>query len=304
MFQDNYKKRVIFIFLVVLIIFIIIIIRIFYLQVIANDELSELANDLWSRNLPILADRGRILDRNGVVLADNITTTSLVVVPSQIKDKAYAAEKLSEILNTSYDNIYSHLTKNTSIERIHPEGRQLSYEIADKINDLNIDGVYLVKESKRYYPYNTVLSHVLGYVGIDNQGLSGIESYYDEYLTGVDGSIKYYSDGLGNRINRASVYSSPQSGMDVKLTIDINIQLEIEKELDNIVSLYNPEQAMIIVENPKTGEIYAMSSRPTFDSNNYQLYSKETINQNLPIFNTYEPGSTFNIVGSQKNKFF
>jgi stage V sporulation protein D (sporulation-specific penicillin-binding protein) len=92
--------------------------------------------------------------------------------------------------------------------------------------------------------------------------------------------------------------------MDVKLTIDINIQLEIEKELDNIVSLYNPEQAMIIVENPKTGEIYAMSSRPTFDSNNYQLYSKETINQNLPIFNTYEPGSTFNIVGSQKNKFF
>jgi stage V sporulation protein D (sporulation-specific penicillin-binding protein) len=123
MFQDNYKKRVIFIFLVVLIIFIIIIIRIFYLQVIANDELSELANDLWSRNLPILADRGRILDRNGVVLADNITTTSLVVVPSQIKDKAYAAEKLSEILNTSYDNIYSHLTKNTSIERIHPEGR-------------------------------------------------------------------------------------------------------------------------------------------------------------------------------------
>ncbi len=296
MFQDNYKKRVIFVFAVVVLVFIIILIRIFYLQVVNHDELNTLANDLWSRNLPILADRGRILDRNGEVLADNITTTSLVVVPNQIKNKKYAAEKIADILNVSYEDIYKHLTKKTSIERIHPEGRQLSYEIADKINDLNIDGVYLLKESKRYYPYKTLLSHVIGYVGIDNQGLSGIESYYDKYLTGVNGSIKYYSDGFGNRINRPSTYSSPQSGMDIKLTIDINIQKEIEKELDNAVSLYNPEQALIIVENPKTGEIYGMASRPTFDSNNYQDYSIETINRNLPIFNTYEPGSTFKVI--------
>lgn len=296
MFQDNYKRRVLFVFSVVVIVFVIILIRIFYLQVLSHDKLNSLANDLWSRNLPILADRGRILDRNGEILADNITTTSLVVVPNQIKDKKSAAEKISKILNVSYDNIYKHLTKKTSIERIHPEGRQLSYEIADKINDLNIDGVYLLKESKRYYPYKTMLSHVIGYVGIDNQGLSGIESYYDKYLTGVNGSIKYYSDGFGNRINKPSTYASPQSGMDIKLTIDINIQKEIEKELDNAVSLYNPEQALIIVENPKTGEIYGMASRPTFDSNNYQKYSTETINRNLPIFNTYEPGSTFKVI--------
>lgn len=246
--------------------------------------------------MPILADRGRILDRNGEVLADNITTTSLVVVPNQIKDKEATAKALAELLNASYDDIYKHITKKTSIERIHPEGRQLSYEVADKINDLNIDGVYLLKESKRYYPYKDLLSHVIGYVGIDNQGLSGIESYYDKYLTGVNGSIKYYSDGFGSRLELPSKYESPQSGMDIKLTIDINIQKEIEKELDNAVSLYNPEQALIVVENPKTGEIYGMASRPNFDSNNYSNYNIETINRNLPIFNTYEPGSTFKVI--------
>ncbi len=293
MFQNNFKNRVLVIFLVVILLFILIIGRIFYIQVIKYDELNELANDLWSRNLPITADRGLITDRNGKVLADNITTTSLVVVPNQIIDKEKVARDLAKILNVSYEEMYKHLNKKTSIERIHPEGRQLSYEIADKINNLNYDGVYLLKESKRYYPYKTLLSHVIGYVGIDNQGLSGIEAYYDSYLTGANGSIKYYSDGKGARIERASVYEPSQSGMTLALTIDLDIQLAVERELDNVVSKYNPEQALIVVADPKTGEILAMSSRPNFDSNNYQNYNLETINRNLPIFNTYEPGSTF-----------
>ena len=296
MFQENYKNRVIFIFVIVLILFITLIGRIFYIQVIQYEELSNLANSLWSRNLPITADRGLITDRNGIVLADNITTTSLVVVPNQIKDKELVAKSLANILNVSYEEIYEHVSKKTSIERIHPEGRKLSYEVADKINELNFDGVYLLKESKRYYPYEDMLSHVLGYVGIDNQGLSGIESYYDEYLTGANGSIKYFSDGKGNRIDKASVYEASQNGMNIALTIDINIQKAIERELDNAVLKYNPEQALIVVANPKTGEILGMSSRPNFNSNNYQKYNLETINRNLPIFNTYEPGSTFKVV--------
>lgn len=296
MFQNNFKNRVLVIFLVVILLFILIIGRIFYIQVIKYDELNELANDLWSRNLPITADRGLITDRNGKVLADNITTTSLVVVPNQIVDKEKVAKDLVSILNVSYDEMYKHLTKKTSIERIHPEGRRLSYEIADKINNLNYDGVYLLKESKRYYPYKTLLSHVIGYVGIDNQGLSGIEAYYDSYLTGANGSIKYYSDGKGARIERASVYEPSQSGMTLALTIDLDIQLAVERELDNVVSKYNPEQALIVVADPRTGEILAMSSRPNFDSNNYQNYNLETINRNLPIFNTYEPGSTFKVI--------
>ena len=296
MFHYNILKRMKVVYLFVIIIFIVIIIRIFYLQVFKVNKLSNLANSLWSRNLPLLADRGKITDRSGVVLADNITTTSLVVVPIQVKNKEIVAKNIAKILNTDYLNIYSHLTKHTSIERIHPEGRGLSYEIAEKIANLNYDGIYLLKESKRYYPYNSVLSHVLGYVGIDNQGLSGIELEYDNYLKGVDGGIKYYSDGKGNRLNLSEVYDEPVSGNNISLTIDINIQLAVERELDNIVQKYSPEQAIILVMNPNTAEIIAMSSRPNFDSNNYQKYNLETINRNLPIWATYEPGSTFKII--------
>ena len=296
MFQNTYKSRITIIFIVVFLLFVLIIGRIFFIQVIDYKKLNNLANDLWSRNLPIGADRGLITDRNGVVLAENITTTSLVVVPNQIKDKETTARKLSEILNTKYEDMLSHLTKKTSIERVHPEGRKLSFDIADKINSLNLDGVYLLKESKRNYPYKNLLSHVLGYVGIDNQGLSGIELQYDNYLKGEDGSIKYYSDGFGKKLEKATIYNSPQSGMNVALTIDINIQEAIENELDNVVTKYNPEQALIVVANPKTGEIYGMSSRPNFNPNEYSKYNLETINRNLPIFNTYEPGSTFKVI--------
>jgi len=264
--------------------------------VFKTKELNNLANSLWSRNLPLLADRGKILDRNGVVLADNITTTSLVVVPIQIKNKEEVAKNISDILGTTYINIYSHLIKKTSIERIHPEGRGLSYDIAEKIANLNYDGVYLLKESKRYYPYDTVLSHVLGYVGIDNQGLSGIELEYDGYLSGTDGGVKYYSDGKGSRLNLSEVYDEPISGNNISLTIDINIQQAVERELDNVVQKYNPEQALILVMDPNTAEVIAMSSRPNFDSNNYKNYDLETINRNLPIWATYEPGSTFKII--------
>ncbi len=277
-------------------ILVIILIRIFWIQVFSYNKLNNLASSLWQRNLPITADRGQILDRNGKVLATNITTTTLYVVPNQIKDKEETAKKLSEILNANYDDILAHLKKRTSLEKVNPEGRQLDSETADKINNLNIDGLYLMKEAKRYYPYGSVLAHVLGYVGIDNQGLSGLELKYDSYLTGKDGSIKYTSDGKGNRLNNLEIYEQAQNGMDITLTIDIDIQLSLEKELENADAKYAPESALAIVMDPNTGEILAMGSRPTFDSNNYQDYDLETINRNLPIWKNYEPGSTFKIL--------
>ena len=296
MFFSTIHERIRFIFIVSVIILIAIIIKVFYIQVFAYDKLSSLAESLWSRELPIKADRGEIVDRNGEVLATNITTVSLVVVPGQIDDAEAVAKDLSDILGTDYQDMLKHVTKSTSIERVHPEGRGLDYDIAEKIDALGYDGLYLLKESKRYYPYGTVLSHVLGYVGIDNQGLSGIELYYDEYLTGADGAIKYFSDGKGNKLELTEVYEAPTSGITLQLTIDIDLQLAIENELDNAVSKYDPEQAMILAMDPDTGEILAMASRPTFDSNNYGDYTTEIINRNLPIWMTYEPGSTFKII--------
>ena len=296
MFQNNIHIRIRYIFLITLILFVFIIARVFYIQVFKYNKLNNLAESLWSRNLPITADRGVITDRNGKELATNITTTSLVLIPNQIKNKDEVSKKLADILGVSKEDMDKHVNKKTSMERVHPEGRQLNYETAEKIRDLNYDGVYLVKESKRYYPYGSLLSHVLGYVGIDNQGLSGIELEYDKYLTGSDGAIKYFSDGKGNRLKLNEVYEKPQAGVNIELTIDLDIQQSIERELDNVVAKYNPEHALIVAMNPKTGEILGMSSRPNFDPNNYKQYDSETINRNLPIWMTYEPGSTFKII--------
>lgn len=296
MFKNKINTRVRVVFLVVSLVFLLVIFKVFYIEVIEYDKLSNLASNLWSRNLPITSDRGNIYDRNGKIIATNITTTSLVFIPNQIVDKEAVAKDISKILNADYDEILAHASKKTSIERVHPEGRQLSYEIAEKINDLGYDGVYLVKESKRHYPCGNVLSHTLGYVGIDNQGLSGLELNYDKYLTGVDGAIKYYSDGKGHRLDLEEVYMAPQSGMNLTLTIDLDLQLAVEKELDNVIDMYDPEDAIILAMSPKTGEILALANRPDFDPNNYQEYSTETINRNLAIWKTYEPGSTFKIM--------
>ena len=273
-----------------------VIFKVFYVQVFDYKKLSNLASDLWSRNLPIEASRGKILDRNGIVLADNVTTTSLVLVPNQIKNKREVTKELAKILNVSYNEMKKHVFKNTSIERVHPLGRRLSYEVADKIEALKFDGVYLLKEAKRYYPYKTLLAHVLGYVGIDNQGLSGLELQYDKYLTGEAGAIKYFSDAKGNKLTLSDVYVKPQDGMDLQLTIDINIQKSVERELDNVVNMMNPDMALAVVMNPKTGEVLSMSSRPTFDPNNYKNYSSEVLSRNLPIWASYEPGSTQKII--------
>lgn len=301
MFFKKIDSRIKIVFLIIILLFVFIIARVLFIQLISYEKLTLLANDLWSRDLPIEANRGLILDRNGVILADNLTTTSLVLIPNQIKDKEETSKKLSEILNVSKEEMDKHVNKVTSIERVHPEGRRLSYEVADKIYDLNLPGVYLVKEAKRYYPYGNMLSHVLGYVGIDNQGLSGIEKQYDEYLTGEAGAIKYFSDAKGNKLELSDIYLEPTSGMNLQLTIDYNIQMSLERELDNVVSMFNPDMALAIVVDPNDGEIFAMSSRPNFDPNNYQNYSMETLSRNLPIWASYEPGSTFNVVASKND---
>lgn len=296
MFFRDIHKRTKLILILIVCLFLVIILKVFYIQVISYNKLNSKARGVWSRNLPLEANRGDIYDINGKTLASNITTTSLVLIPNQISDKKKTASALARILNVSYDKMYAHVSKKTSIERVHPEGRRLSYDIADKINSLKLSGVYLVKEAKRYYPYSTFMSHTLGYVGIDNQGLGGLELTYNKYLTGSNGAIKYYSDAKGKTLSMSQVYEKPQSGMNMTLTVNLDIQKALERELDNAVSMYSPDHAIGIVMNPNNGEILALSARPNFDSNNYSKYKTEEINRNLPVWMTYEPGSTFKII--------
>ena len=296
MFSKNIHKRIKIVLLIVIIVFIIIIAKVFYIEVIDYKKLNKLANGLWSRNLPIEADRGKIYTIDGELLAGNVTTTSLVFIPNQIKDKNLVAEQISKVLGVSKEDIEKHIYKKTMMERVHPEGRRLSYEIADQINSFHFDGVYLLKESKREYTHNEMLSHVLGYVGIDNQGLSGLELQYDDILTGEYGGVQYFSDAKGNNLDRNSVYVEPEDGLDIYLTVNYELQSSIERELDNIVTKYNPEGAWSLAMDPNTGEILGMSSRPNFNPNNYKDYSTEVINRNMAIWASYEPGSTFKIL--------
>ena len=296
MFNKKIHKRIKISLLIIILCFILIIGKVFYIQVIDYNKLNTLANNLWSRNLIIGANRGRILTNDNVVIADNLTTVSLVVVPNQIKNKDAVVKDLAKILNVEEKVISEHVNKRSSVEIVHPEGRQLSFEIADKINELNYEGVYLLKEGKRYYPYNNLFSHSIGYVGIDNQGLSGLELTYDKYLTGKSGAIKYFSDAKGNTLEKSSIYEEPTNGMDIYLTINYDIQSSVERELNNVMNKYNANGAWAIVMNPNNGEILALSSKPDFNPSNYNKYSTEIINRNHAIWATYEPGSTFKII--------
>ncbi len=305
MFSKYIHKRINIVLCIIFFCFILIISKVFYIQVIDYKKLNTLANNLWSRNLPIEADRGKITTSDGTVVADNLTTVSLVFIPNQIdKNKIEEiATNISEILNCDKSVILEHLNKKSSIERVHPEGRRLSYDQADKIDAYHYKGVYLVKESKRVYPFNKLLCHTLGYVGIDNQGLSGLELQYDESLTGAYGSIQYYSDAKGNNLSLKENYVEPTNGMNIELTVNYDIQSSVERELDNAMEKYNADGAWAIAMDPNSGEILAMASRPGFDPNNYQDYTEEEINRNLAIWASYEPGSTFNVVTSKIDIF-
>ncbi len=296
MFQIKQNNRIKYMFYICLLVFFLVIVKVFYIQVIQYKKINKLANELWSRNLTIGAPRGKILDRNNKVIVDNITTVSLYLVPSQIKNKEIVCDNLSKILNINYDKMYKYITKKASIIKVHPEGRDLNDDVASKINELNYDGVYLLKENKRNYKYSSLLSHVVGFTGIDNQGLSGLELKYDDILKGKDGNIKYYSDGKGNRLNLEEIYNPPINGKDINLTIDLDVQLSLENELTNAYHKYKAKGAIGIVMKAKTGEILALSSLPSFNPSNYKNYDENIINRNLAIWQNYEPGSTFKII--------
>ncbi|MBE4908825.1 stage V sporulation protein D [Bacillus luteolus] len=291
------RKRLAVVLLVGFLIFLIIDVRLGYVQFILGNKLTGLADDSWSRDIPFEPERGEILDRNGVPLATNMSAPSVMVVPRQVEDPVETAEKLAAALNMSKEKAYKHVTKNERIERIHPEGRKISHEKAKEIRALGLKGVYIAEDSKRHYPFGSYLSHVLGFAGIDNQGLTGLELYYDEQLSGTAGSVKYYSDAKGKRMpDIADDYTAPIDGLNLKLTIDSRVQTIVERELDNTEATYNPDGIIAIAMNPNNGEILAMSSRPDFDPANFRNVPSEIFNRNLPVWSTYEPGSTFKII--------
>ncbi|NLI67945.1 MAG: stage V sporulation protein D [Bacilli bacterium] len=291
-------------------------IRLGYVQFVLGEEITEKAVESWLRDISFQPDRGKILDVKGRELTTNETAASVILIPQQIKNKEETAKHLSDILNISEADAMAYVSKQASSVRIHPEGRKINKEQELALKQLNLPGVYLAKDSKRYYPHDDFLSHVLGFTGIDNQGLTGLELVYDEKLKGKSGSFSYFSDAKGGKIpNLENVYIPPKDGLHLKTTIDLDIQTIVERELNYAEYKYRPDGAIAIVVDPKSGEVLAMSSRPNFSPAHYQKVPSSVFNRNLPIWSTFEPGSTFkiitlaaaleeNLVNLEKDRFF
>lgn len=268
-----------------------------YETIIRNDILEAKALDLWERSFPLVAPRGLILDRNNKPLAINNPTYTVAVIPFQIEDKEEVARSIASIIDAKESVILEKICKRASIIRLHPEGRRISIAEANKINDLHLKGVYLINDNERYYPYNESMASLLGFVGLDNQGLAGVESYYDKYLTGVDGTLNYLTDAKGGLFeNKSSRLVAPLDGFNLNLTLDLDIQNVLEREMTNAWIKYNPKEIIALALDPNNGEILGIGNRPTYNNNHYQDYDQEVYNRTLAVFSSFEPGSTFKAI--------
>lgn len=291
------KKRLRIIASVGAFLFFMVIAKLAWLQLIERDTIFKKAQDLWERDFPVAGLRGSILDVHGNVLAMDIPSTSVMAVPNQITEKEKTAAILAEVLNADKNKLLDKLSKKASTVRLFPEGKLINNEQAVEIAKLNLTGIYLVQDSLRYYPSNAYLAQVLGFTGSDNQGLAGLEYQYENLLAAKSGSMKIPFDAKGHPVaTYAERYEAPGMGMNVMLTIDKTIQDILERECNNAMKRYNPKAAWAIALNPNTGEILAMVSKPDFDPNHYGDYDPSTYNHNLPIWKSYEPGSTFKTI--------
>lgn len=271
--------------------------RLAYVQIWKGPELRQMAEDSWRREIPFAAKRGEVWDRNGVRLAYNISSPTILAIPAQIKDPITTASKLAAALQMTEDSIYKTITKRQSSVYIKPAGRKMTMEKAQEIRELELPGIVVAEDNKRYYPFGGLAAHILGFTGIDNQGLTGIELKYNSLLTGIGGNISYLARANGDAMpNSTDKYEKPHDGMNLQLTIDSHLQSVLERELDQTMVRYQANNAIAIMMDPNTGEILAMGARPGYDPGNFRDYPKETYNRNLPIWMTYEPGSTFKII--------
>lgn len=268
--------------------------RLAWLQLVEGDRLREEALEVRMRDVPVEAKRGTIFDRNGQELVKSISVDSAYAFPPQVKDKGDAADKIAAALGMDREEVYKKLTQNVGFVWLK---RRIDYQSAQKLKDLKISGVELVEENKRFYPQDSLAAHVLGFAGDDNQGLIGLESIYDNELRGIPGRIVIEKDALGRNIPEAvHKFISPTSGNNLTLTIDQNIQFFVERELNKIVEEHHPKLAVIMVMDPKTGEMLAMGNRPTFNPGDWKTYPQSVWDHNPSIWYNYEPGSTFKIV--------
>ena len=304
------KRKLMLVFLVFFFFLIFLIGRLVYLTIIQSDFYQNEALELHQRERAIKAPRGIIYDRNGVVIASNKPVCTISVIYSQVTDKETVIEVLSKELELDEAEVRKKVEKVSSREKIKSN---VDKEVADRIREYELDGVMVDEDYKRYYPYGDLASKVIGFTGADNQGIIGLEVFYDSYLSGTDGTINTLTDAKGVEIQNAEeTVDEPVEGLNLTISIDLNIQKYAQQAAQKVYTKKEAKRVAVIAMNPKNGEIYAMVNVPEFDLNEpftlteeYDItgLSSEEINdlrnqmwRNWCINDTYEPGSTFKTV--------
>lgn len=273
------------------------IVRLFIVQIIQHDKLTELAKENWDREIPFASERGEIVDRNGEVIVTNKLAPTLYFMPAQNDNIEQAAKQIASVLKVDEKKLYEKMNSKSYLVKLAPEAKNITYEQAVELQGLKIDGLYTGVDYVRYYPYGNLLSRFIGFTGYDTQGLAGIEYQYDKYLTSKDAAIRLFTDAKGNTLPHVDdEWREGHQGATVQLTIDLEVQQVVERELSQAMKKNNAEQALAIAMNPNTGEILALASYPTYDPSNLEKVKPEIYNRNLPVWMTFEPGSTFKII--------
>jgi cell division protein FtsI (penicillin-binding protein 3) len=268
--------------------------RLIYLQVIRHDQLVAMSTRLQMQKMEAAARRGDILDRKGRVLATSADLDSIYAVPSVIENPEAVVAALCGVFGDctpkERDMLIDRLSKTRPFAYVR---RQVSPDQARRVAALNLKGIDFIKEDHRFYPNRTLAAHLLGYVGVDNQGLSGLESTYDAQIRGKAGKVLVQTDARGRAFARFE--RPPTTGSTVELTIDEYLQHIAERELEAGVAANRAKGGSVVVMNPHTGEILAMANEPSFNPNSYREFD-EVARRNRAVQDLYEPGSTFKVV--------
>lgn len=307
--HKTYQRQSLFlVFFVCTLVASILIVRLGYLMLTKADYYGVKAKELHERERSIKAERGKILDRNGNVLAGNVSVSTISVIHSQVKEPEKVISVLSKELDIKEAEIRKKVEKKSSREKIKSN---VEKEISDRIRAYKLAGVTVDEDYKRYYEYGTLASKVLGFTGGDNQGIVGLEVSYESLLKGLDGSILTMATAGGVEIhNGAEDRKEPIAGWDLTTTLDLNVMEYATQVANKLLEQKQAKTVEIIIMNPQNGEIYAMVNAPEFDLNHpYTLVNKKegmsekekmtALNamwRNLAVSDTYEPGSTFKVV--------
>ena len=287
------KERIIFLLIVFIILYFSLIYRLYNIQVIQSDKYKEIAQQEHLTSFSIEGERGNIYDRNYKKLAVNVNVQSLFVIPPKVENPQETAQKISSILNLKVKDILEKLNQKKSFVWIK---RKLNETEVTEIKKLNLEGFDFLDEGKRYYPKNCLASNLMGFVGIDNQGLEGLESFYDKELKGLPALVIMERDASGGEVPLSIKESTPhKDGHSIVLTIDEVIQYITEEALDKAFQKSKAKTGIAIVVEPKTGEILAMAVKPSYDPNFFNQDPRDFW-RNRAVTDAYEPGSTFKVI--------